>query len=95
MLRYNPGYETYQMPPMVEPLGLARGATCPGLDHDPTDTLRVENPDDLDRYFERTGNRFHRLYRDLGDVDRARAGAHGAHAGGARRAPPGRGLAAS
>jgi len=68
VLRYNPGYETYQMLPMVELLDWARRDLSRLLDHDRTDTLRVENPDDLDRYFERTGNRFHRLYRDLGDV---------------------------
>jgi len=67
-LHFDPGYQDWQMLPMIEMLDWARRDLSRLLGHDRTDTLRVLNPDNLDEYRARTGYAFHRLYQVQGDT---------------------------
>ncbi len=62
-MSFDPGYQDWQMLPMVEMLDWARRDIAVLLGHDRPDTLHVINPDNLDHYRELTGFEFHRLYR--------------------------------
>ncbi len=62
VMTFAPGYQDWQMLPMIEMLDWARRDVAMLLGHDRPDTLRVINPDNLDHYRELTGHGFHRLH---------------------------------
>ncbi len=61
-LRYDPEIPAAGVMPAVEVLDWAEREVTALLGHARPDTLRVDNPTDLDAYRARTGQDFHRLY---------------------------------